>query len=98
MELGLYAVLLVRGIATGMLIVPITTACFRGLPTESVPRATVIIRMFQQVGGSFGTAAVAMALPAGSAAFGPAILVMTLVSAVGVVTLLLFPRVRKERR
>lgn len=58
----LYAFLFVRGLAIGMLIVPITTSAFRGLPDNDVSRATVIIRAFQQVGGSFATAAVAAAV------------------------------------
>ena len=53
----LYVFLFIRGLAIGMLIVPITTSAFRGLPDADVSRATVIIRAFQQVGGSFGTAA-----------------------------------------
>lgn len=57
----LYVLLFIRGLAIGMLIVPITTSAFRGLPDADVSRATVIIRAFQQVGGSFGTAAGAVA-------------------------------------
>ena len=55
----LYLILFVRGLSIGMLIVPITTSAFRGLPDGEVSRATVIIRACQQVGGAFGTAAVA---------------------------------------
>ena len=62
----LEVLLLVRGLAVGALIVPITSASYMGVESEAVPRATVIIRVFQQVGGSFGTAAVAAVLAAAS--------------------------------
>ena len=85
-----------------MLIVPITTSAFRGLPDGEVSRATVIIRACQQVGGSFGTAAVAAtaasaAQSGGQAAaeapgdFMASFLVLAIVSAAGAAASLTFP-------
>ena len=98
----LYLILFVRGLAIGMLIVPITTSAFRGLPDGEVSRATVIIRACQQVGGSFGTAAVAAtaasaAQSGGQAAaeapgdFMASFLVLAIVSAAGAAASLTFP-------
>ena len=97
----LYLILFVRGLAIGMLIVPITTSAFRGLPDGEVSRATVIIRACQQVGGSFGTAAVAAtaasaAQSGGQAAaeapgdFMASFLVLAIVSAAGAAASLTF--------
>ena len=98
----LYVLLFIRGLAIGMLIVPITTSAFRGLPDADVSRATVIIRAFQQVGGSFGTAAVAAAVATGQTVslaatesaddFIMSFLVLVAVSAAGAVASLIFPR------
>ena len=98
----LYVFLFIRGLAIGMLIVPITTSAFRGLPDADVSRATVIIRAFQQVGGSFGTAAVAAAVATGQTVslaatesaddFIMSFLVLVAVSAAGAVASLIFPR------
>lgn len=89
----LYLILFVRGLSIGMLIVPITTSAFRGLPDGEVSRATVIIRACQQVGGSFGTAAVAAAAarPAQGAGFAAAFLVLAAISAAGAAASLAFP-------
>ena len=98
----LYLILFVRGLSIGMLIVPITTSAFRGLPDGEVSRATVIIRACQQVGGSFGTAAVAAtaasaAQSGGQAAaeapgdFMASFLVLAIVSAAGAAASLTFP-------
>src|ERR687896_676585 len=46
----------------GALFVPATTAAYRGLRNEAIPRATSAVRIFQQVGGSFGTAVLAVIL------------------------------------
>ena len=64
--------------------------------------ATVIIRAFQQVGGSFGTAAVAAAVATGQTVslaatesaddFIMSFLVLVAVSAAGAVASLIFPR------
>jgi EmrB/QacA subfamily drug resistance transporter len=45
------------GIGIGAALVPIMSAAFRGLELASVPRASSSIRIMQQLGGSFGSAA-----------------------------------------
>jgi EmrB/QacA subfamily drug resistance transporter len=74
-ELALGAALVIRGAGLGALFVPATTAAYHGLRNEAIPRATSAVRIFQQVGGSFGTALLAVILQhqaAGQAAAGPA--------------------------
>lgn len=99
---ALEALLFVRGIAVGALIVPITSASYGGVKGAAVPRATVIVRMFQQVGGSFGTAAVAAVLAgvaagAGTpAAFHVAFAVVVLAALLGAVAALAFPPRRRR--
>ena len=41
----------------GATLVPIMSAAFRGLQPAAVPRASTSIRIMQQLGGSFGSAA-----------------------------------------
>jgi EmrB/QacA subfamily drug resistance transporter len=74
-ELALGAALVIRGAGLGALFVPAMTAAYHGLRNEAIPRATSAVRIFQQVGGSFGTALLAVILQhraAGQAAAGPA--------------------------
>jgi EmrB/QacA subfamily drug resistance transporter len=74
-ELALGAALVIRGAGLGALFVPATTAAYRGLRNEAIPRATSAVRIFQQVGGSFGTAVLAVILQhqaASHAGAGPA--------------------------
>ena len=74
-ELALGAALVIRGAGLGALFVPATTAAYRDLRKEAIPRATSAVRIFQQVGASFGTATLAVILQhqlAGQAAAGPA--------------------------
>jgi hypothetical protein len=52
----------VRGAGLGALFVPATTSAYHGLRNEAIPRATSAVRIFQQVGGSFGTALLAVIL------------------------------------
>jgi EmrB/QacA subfamily drug resistance transporter len=61
-ELALGAALVIRGAGLGALFVPATTAAYYGLRNEAIPRATSTVRIFQQVGGSFGTALLAVIL------------------------------------
>jgi EmrB/QacA subfamily drug resistance transporter len=61
-ELALGAALVVRGAGLGALFVPATTAAYRDLRHEAIPRATSAVRIFQQVGASFGTAVLAVIL------------------------------------
>lgn len=56
-ELLLGAAQACSGIGTGAVLVPIMSAGFRGLEPAAVPRASGSIRIMQQLGGSFGSAA-----------------------------------------
>ncbi len=56
-DLVLSAAQVCSGIGTGAVLVPIMSAAFRGLEPVSVPRASSSIRIMQQLGGSFGSAA-----------------------------------------
>jgi MFS family permease len=74
-ELALGAALVIRGGGLGALFVPATAAAYYGLRNEAIPRATSTVRICQQVGGSFGTALLAVILQhqaAGQAEAGPA--------------------------
>ena len=61
-EVVLMAALFVRGIGMGAVTVPLMALGFRGLAREQVPDASIITRIAQQVGGSFGTAVLAVVL------------------------------------
>jgi EmrB/QacA subfamily drug resistance transporter len=58
----LSAALLVNGLGIGAALVPAMTGAYRGLATEAVARATSSVRIFQQLGGSFGIAILAVVL------------------------------------
>lgn len=45
-----------RGIAMGMMFVPLSTATLRMLPAADVPKAAGLYNLFRQLGGSFGIA------------------------------------------
>lgn len=79
-------ILFARGLAVGMLIVPITTGSYVSVPDDAIPDTAVIVRMFQQVGGSFGTAAAA-AMLAAAGGFPVAFAVVVLASALGAAAL-----------
>lgn len=64
--------LFVRGLASGTVNIPINSAGYVGLPAEEVAHATMLLRVMQQVGSSFGTALVAVILDVVSAATGAA--------------------------
>jgi EmrB/QacA subfamily drug resistance transporter len=61
-EVALGAWLVVRGAGLGAIFVPAMAASYYGLRIDEYPRATSAIRSFQQVGASFGTAALAVIL------------------------------------
>jgi EmrB/QacA subfamily drug resistance transporter len=67
-ELALGASLVIRGAGLGAVFVPAMTVAYRGLRREAIPRATSAVRIFQQVGASFGTAVLAVVLQHQSAA------------------------------
>jgi len=45
-----------RGLAMGMMFVPLSTATLRMLPPADVPKAAGLYNLFRQLGGSFGIA------------------------------------------
>jgi MFS family permease len=55
-------VLLIRGFGIGTVLVPPMSVAYRDVPLAGVPHATMNTRITQQVGASFGTAIVAVAL------------------------------------
>lgn len=55
----LMAALLVRGAGQGGLLIPVMSDTYTGLSAEQVPQATISTRMFQNIGGAFGTAILA---------------------------------------
>jgi EmrB/QacA subfamily drug resistance transporter len=58
----LSAAALVSGAGIGAALVPAMTGVYKGLAQDQVPRATSSIRIFQQLGGSFGIAILAVVL------------------------------------
>src|SRR3954451_11385274 len=60
--LWLETVLLVRGIGVGATFMPAMAAAYATLDTEAVPRATSALNVIQRVGGSLGTAVLAVIL------------------------------------
>lgn len=61
-EWFLMAALLVRGFGLGAVTIPLMTAAFIGLDRTDIPFASIITRIAQQVGGSFGVAILAVIL------------------------------------
>jgi EmrB/QacA subfamily drug resistance transporter len=61
-EFALGGWLVLRGAGLGAVFVPALTAVYYGLRNEAFPRATSAVRIFQQVGASFGTAVLAVIL------------------------------------
>jgi len=59
------------GVGFGAVLVPAQSGIFGGLPAASVPHATTAVRVFQQVGGSFGVAVLAVSLQRDAAAGSP---------------------------
>ena len=47
---------LARGVAMGLMFVPLSTAALRMLPPQDVPKAAGLYNLFRQLGGSFGIA------------------------------------------
>ncbi|MEU6348024.1 MDR family MFS transporter [Streptomyces sp. NPDC047072] len=58
----LMAALLFRGIGMGATMIPLNGAAFFGLTHEQIPDAGIVTRIAQQIGGSVGTAALAITL------------------------------------
>jgi EmrB/QacA subfamily drug resistance transporter len=53
---------ILTGGGVGALLVPIMAAALRDLPSAAIPRASTTLRIFQQLGGSFGSAVLFIAL------------------------------------
>jgi EmrB/QacA subfamily drug resistance transporter len=66
----LMGALLVRGVGLGAVIIPVMTVAFVGLDRADVPHASVLTRISQQVGGSFGTALLAVILEGAARSLG----------------------------
>jgi EmrB/QacA subfamily drug resistance transporter len=64
------AVLVIRGIGIGAVLVPPMSVAYQDVPLAGIPHATMNTRIAQQVGASFGIAIVAVALPAARAGKG----------------------------
>ncbi len=58
----LMAALLIRGFGLGAVTIPLMTAAFIGLDRRDIPHASIITRIAQQFGGSFGVALLAVIL------------------------------------
>jgi EmrB/QacA subfamily drug resistance transporter len=56
------ALLLIRGLGIGVVLIPPMSIAYQDVPMAGVPHATMNTRIAQQVGASFGTAIVAVAL------------------------------------
>jgi EmrB/QacA subfamily drug resistance transporter len=67
-EWFLMAALVVRGFGLGAVMVPLMTVAFVGLERPEVPHASILTRITQQVGGSFGVALLAVILDGALAA------------------------------
>jgi EmrB/QacA subfamily drug resistance transporter len=57
-------VLVLRGLGVGALMIPSMSVAYLDIPATGIPHATMNTRIAQQVGASFGTAIVAVVIPA----------------------------------
>jgi EmrB/QacA subfamily drug resistance transporter len=94
-------VLLIRGFGIGTVLVPPLSVAYRDVPAAGIPHATMNTRIAQQVGASFGTAIVAVALQAllahgTTSAFRGAFWWSIAITAVAVIPALALPAVRSE--
>jgi EmrB/QacA subfamily drug resistance transporter len=60
--IALSAALVVNGLGIGAALVPAMASAYKGLAKSAIARATSSIRIFQQLGGSFGVAILAVVL------------------------------------
>ncbi|WP_076820418.1 DHA2 family efflux MFS transporter permease subunit [Pseudofrankia asymbiotica] len=54
--------LAIRGLGMALMMIPVMTATYHGLRHDQIPRATTASRILQQIGGSIGTAVLAVVL------------------------------------
>ncbi|MCG2801680.1 MAG: multidrug efflux MFS transporter [Cellulomonas sp.] len=57
--------LVVRGVGLGGVMIPVMAVAYQGLSADDVAHASVLTRVTQQIGGSFGTAVLAVVLEHG---------------------------------
>src|ERR1700729_2842961 len=60
--------LVIRGLGLGAVTIPVMAVAFQSLDKEQIPHSSVLTRTMQQIGGSFGTAVLAVILTAALAA------------------------------
>ena len=100
-EWWLMATLLVRGFGMGAVMIPVMSVAFVGLDRSDVPHASILTRITQQIGGSFGVALLAVILEGavtaghGAAAFDQAFWWAVGFTAVAVVVSFALPKVQK---
>ena len=98
----LSGVLFLRGLALGALLIPVMMVAYLDVDHGDIPHATMLTRIGQQVGASFGTALVAVVLVSAAATsnatpqagFQAAFLVAVILSLVGTVAALWLPGAR----
>lgn len=54
------SILFISGVGINTVFMPLMTDAYTGMPKEDVPEATIGTRIFQNVGGAYGTSLVAM--------------------------------------
>ncbi|MEV4623116.1 MDR family MFS transporter [Asanoa sp. NPDC049573] len=97
-EWPLILALVVRGVGLGAVTIPVMATAYAGLDRAAVPHASIITRTVQQIGGSFGTAVLAVVLQRaivshpGDRAFDIAFWWSTAFTAIAVVIALGLPR------
>src|SRR5262252_1690280 len=60
--------MVIRGFGLGAVVLPVTVAGYIGLDKQQIPHSSVLTRSAQQIGGSFGTAVLAVILQSAIAA------------------------------
>ncbi|WP_405869313.1 DHA2 family efflux MFS transporter permease subunit [Streptomyces sp. NBC_00005] len=98
-DLFLSLALVVRGFGMSAANLALMVGAFQGLAPERVPHASATTRIVQQLGGSFGTAVLAVLLQRGggtSTAFADTFLWTTLLTFLAVGVALLLPALQKE--
>lgn len=96
-DVVLSALLFLRGLALGVLLIPVMLVAYTDVPDDRVPDASMLVRIFQQVGGALGTATVAVVLVDATLGSGPvapyraAFLGATLIAALAALAAALLP-------
>ncbi len=102
-DLTVEALLVLRGMATGMTVMPAMSGAYKAVTTDELPDATTMINVLMRVGGALGGASFALIvstrLPAGAAgAFDAAFWWLTAASAVGVLAACRLSHVERHPR